>query len=42
MDFAGNVRDAPPGELSVAYRSCATLKTHVALGAVLKGKADSQ
>jgi UDP-N-acetylenolpyruvoylglucosamine reductase len=42
MDFQGNVRDAAPGELSVDYRSCATLKTHVALGAVFKGRTDSQ
>ena len=28
---------ALPNELSVEYRSCATLKTHIALSAVLKG-----
>lgn len=42
MDYAGNARDALPGELSVEYRSCATLKTHIALGAVFKGRSDSR
>jgi UDP-N-acetylenolpyruvoylglucosamine reductase len=41
MDFDGNVRDLPPGEISVAYRGCATLKNHIALGAVFQGRADS-
>ena len=26
MDFAGNVRELAPAEMSVAYRGCATLK----------------
>jgi UDP-N-acetylenolpyruvoylglucosamine reductase len=38
MDFDGNVRELAPKEMSVAYRSCATLKTHIALGAVFKCK----
>jgi UDP-N-acetylenolpyruvoylglucosamine reductase len=42
MDFFGNVREATPKELTVEYRCCATLKTHLALGAVFKGKPDSQ
>ncbi len=42
MDYAGNVVGAVPSELSVEYRSCATLKTHIALGAVLKGRSDSR
>lgn len=42
MDYAGNVVGAVPSELSVEYRSCATLKTHIALSAVLKGRADSR
>jgi UDP-N-acetylenolpyruvoylglucosamine reductase len=42
MDYAGNVISAVPSELSVEYRSCATLKTHIALSAVLKGSADSR
>ncbi len=37
MDFAGTVRELTPKEMDVAYRSCATLKNHVALGAVFKG-----
>ena len=42
MDFAGNAVGALPTELSVEYRSCATLKTHIALSAVLKGRQDSR
>lgn len=42
MDYAGNVIGALPNELAVEYRSCATLKTHIALGAVLKGRPDSR
>jgi UDP-N-acetylenolpyruvoylglucosamine reductase len=38
MDFDGNVRELAPGEMSVAYRSCATLKNHIALGVVFKCK----
>ncbi len=41
MDFAGGVREFSPAEMAVAYRGCATLKNHVALGAVLRGKPDS-
>ncbi len=41
MDFAGVARDWSPDELEVEYRSCATLKTHIALAATLKGRADS-
>ena len=41
MDFAGGVREFLPAEMSIAYRGCATLKDHVALGAVLRGKPDS-
>jgi UDP-N-acetylenolpyruvoylglucosamine reductase len=42
MDYAGNVTGAVPSELSVEYRSCATLKTRIALSAVLKGRPDSR
>jgi len=42
MDYDGNVTGAVPSDLSVEYRSCATLKTRIALSAVLKGKADSR
>ncbi|MDR3378052.1 MAG: UDP-N-acetylmuramate dehydrogenase [Verrucomicrobiae bacterium] len=41
MAYDGAVRELPAGELAVAYRACATLKTLVALGAVLRGQADS-
>lgn len=36
MDFAGDVRELARAEMAVAYRSCATLKTGVALGAVFQ------
>ena len=36
MDFAGQVRELTPKEMSVAYRNCDTLKTHIALGAVFQ------
>ncbi len=38
MDFGGLAREFSAREVSVAYRSCTTLKTHVALGAVLRGQ----
>jgi UDP-N-acetylenolpyruvoylglucosamine reductase len=38
MDFDGNVRELAPWEMSVEYRCCATLKNHIALGAVFKCK----
>jgi UDP-N-acetylenolpyruvoylglucosamine reductase len=41
MDFDGNIRELPSGEMSVKYRGCATLKDHIALGAVFKGRPDS-
>ena len=41
MDFEGSVRALAPAEMSVAYRGCATLKDHVALDAVLRGRPDS-
>ena len=39
MDFDGGIRELAPKEMVVEYRSCATLKHHVALGAVFKCKA---
>jgi UDP-N-acetylenolpyruvoylglucosamine reductase len=36
MDFTGSVHELMPPEMSVTYRSCATLKNHIALGAVFK------
>jgi len=41
MDLDGSVRELAPGEMSVAYRGCATLKNHIALGVVFRGRADS-
>ena len=41
MDFDGRVRELAPNEMAVEYRSCAVLKNHIALGAVLKGRTDS-
>jgi UDP-N-acetylenolpyruvoylglucosamine reductase len=38
MDFDGRVHERPVQELSVAYRSCPTLKTQIALAAVLRGR----
>lgn len=36
MDHVGEVRELKPSEMSVEYRSCATLKNHIALGAVFR------
>lgn len=36
MDFAGNVCELMPAEMSVSYRCCEFLKSHVALGAVFR------
>lgn len=36
MDFDGNIHELMPKEMAVAYRSCATLKDHIAVGAVFK------
>jgi len=41
MDFGGKVHELTPKEMSVAYRGCSTLKNHIALGAVFKGRPDS-
>jgi UDP-N-acetylenolpyruvoylglucosamine reductase len=38
MDFAGNISELSPPEMSVAYRSCATLKNHIALSATFQCK----
>jgi UDP-N-acetylenolpyruvoylglucosamine reductase len=42
MGFDGNVRELAPGEMSVEYRGCTTLKNHIALGAVFKCKKSSR
>ncbi|MEY4916109.1 MAG: hypothetical protein RL616_22 [Verrucomicrobiota bacterium] len=36
MDYAGNIHELKPSEMFVTYRCCATLKNHIALGAVFK------
>jgi UDP-N-acetylenolpyruvoylglucosamine reductase len=36
MDFAGNVRELTPSEMSVSYRCCARLKENIALGTVFR------
>jgi UDP-N-acetylenolpyruvoylglucosamine reductase len=41
MDWDGNIREVEAAVMSVKYRGCETLKNHIALGAVLKGLADS-
>jgi UDP-N-acetylenolpyruvoylglucosamine reductase len=41
MDFDGNVRELSPEEMLVKYRGCATLKNHIAMGAVFRGRPDS-
>lgn len=41
MAYDGAVRELPPEEMAVAYRGCATLKSLVAVGAVLRGRPDS-
>ena len=42
MDFDGNVRELTPNDMAVEYRCCGTLKTHIALDAVLKGRMDAR
>ena len=38
MDFDGNVSEMSPKEMAVSYRSCVTLKNHIALAATFKCK----
>jgi UDP-N-acetylenolpyruvoylglucosamine reductase len=38
MDFSGQARSLTRTEMEVQYRGCSTLKTCVALGAVLRGR----
>ena len=42
MDFNGHARELSLNDMTVEYRSCATLKTHIALGAVFKGRPDER
>ena len=37
MDFAGGVHERQASEVNVEYRGCPLFKTHIALGAVLRG-----
>jgi UDP-N-acetylenolpyruvoylglucosamine reductase len=37
MDFAGHVHERKASEVNVEYRGCPLFKTHIALGAVLRG-----
>jgi UDP-N-acetylenolpyruvoylglucosamine reductase len=39
MDRAGNVETVPAAQIEAGYRSCPFFKTHIAVGAVLRGKA---
>jgi UDP-N-acetylenolpyruvoylglucosamine reductase len=41
MDGSGQVLERPASEIPVQYRSCQLLKSNIALGAVLRGAADS-
>ncbi|GDY19603.1 hypothetical protein LBMAG56_09480 [Verrucomicrobiota bacterium] len=38
MDFTGQIHERPVAEVPVKYRSCPLLRTHIALGAVFRGR----
>lgn len=38
MDYAGRIFEKPVAEVPAEYRACPLLKTHIALGAVFKGR----
>jgi hypothetical protein len=42
IDFAGRIQECAPSAMAVTYRSCATLKTQLALEALLRGKKESR
>jgi UDP-N-acetylenolpyruvoylglucosamine reductase len=42
MDFKGQVHERAARELPIQYRCCPLLKTHIALGAVLRGQPGSR
>ena len=42
MDGGGKIKEQPPAELGVTYRSCAALKANIALEAVLRGEAGAR
>jgi UDP-N-acetylenolpyruvoylglucosamine reductase len=39
MDYAGNAATVPVAQIEAQYRSCPFFKTHIAIGAVLRGPA---
>jgi UDP-N-acetylenolpyruvoylglucosamine reductase len=41
MGLDGTIREMAPEGMAVKYRGCGTLKNHIALGALLKGRPDS-
>ncbi|HEX9047287.1 MAG TPA: UDP-N-acetylmuramate dehydrogenase, partial [Verrucomicrobiae bacterium] len=41
MEFDGSARELLPRDMAVAYRSCATLKRCVALGATVRGRPEA-
>ena len=38
MDFTGQIHERPVADIPVKYRSCPLLRTHIALGAVFRGR----
>lgn len=42
MDLQGNIAERSTSELAVKYRECATLKSQIALGALLRGRAGTR
>jgi UDP-N-acetylenolpyruvoylglucosamine reductase len=38
MDYSGIIRSVPASEIPAGYRNCPFFKTHIALGAVLRGQ----
>ncbi|HTD65093.1 MAG TPA: UDP-N-acetylmuramate--L-alanine ligase [Candidatus Limnocylindria bacterium] len=42
MDFSGNAHERKASEVNVEYRGCPLFKTHIALGAVLRGTPSSK
>jgi UDP-N-acetylenolpyruvoylglucosamine reductase len=42
MEFSGRLQERTLAEIEVKYRSCPTLKNHIALGAVLRGSPASR
>lgn len=42
MDREGNIEERPLSEIPFEYRSCPLLKTHIALSALLRGRAENR